>query len=61
MNFHPWMDGKAVSKWHEPYILNDCKWSFDRYTSRRRGADKPSLKSNLLEAIYPLKEKTIRS
>lgn len=58
---HPWMDGKAVSQWHGGHIQSVCTWSFERYASRQKSADKPSPKSYLLEATYLLKEKNISS
>lgn len=50
------MGGKAVSQWHGRHIRSECRWSFDRYASRQRGADEPSPKSYLLEATYPLRK-----
>lgn len=38
------------------HIRSECRWSFDRYASRQRGADKPSPKSYLLEATYSLRK-----
>lgn len=48
------MGGKAVSQWHGRHIHSECRWSFDRYASRQRGAEEPSPNSYLLEATYPM-------